>query len=152
MTGRIILSLALFLPLAGRCAPAAEEPLKALRKGDFLYLKMPRSLVALVRSPGWQEGAPESVATAGALKISPLRSLIRSPANILTAVDAKGQTREVEAGEDEIELLLGLGAQPTGKYGYALKRFLRLRILDPGPSLLIEAGEEKYRFAIEAAP
>jgi len=152
MKGRIILSLALLLPLTALAIPMKKKPGKAIHSGDFIYLKMPKSLVNTVRSPGWKKDAPDWVASTGELKISPMRSLIRSPGNILTAVDAKGQTHEVEAGKDEVELLRDMGAKPAGKFGYALKRFLRLKIENPGKTLVIEAGKEKHRFSVVAAP
>ncbi|PCI37125.1 MAG: hypothetical protein COB53_07450 [Elusimicrobia bacterium] len=145
----------MLLPLGAIAAPDAkesEESAMAVRVGDFVYLKMPRSLGNAVRSPGWSEDAPKWVASLGEFKISPMRSLIRSPGNILTAVDADGQTREVEASKDEVELLRDLGAKSAGKYGYALKRFLRLEIEDSGKkSFVIEAGDEQHRFAFEPA-
>ena len=154
MRGKIILSLALLLPLGAIAASneTEEEPGKAVRVGEFVYLKMPRVLGNTVRSPGWSEDAPEWVASVGDFKISPMRSIIRSPGNILTAVDAEGQTREVQASRAEVELLRDLGAQTAGKYGYALKRFLRLEIEDSGTkSFVIESGDEQHRFAFEPA-
>ncbi|OIO04360.1 MAG: hypothetical protein AUJ52_15475 [Elusimicrobia bacterium CG1_02_63_36] len=150
--GRGISLLAvLLLPMAWVSAGAedAPKPGRAIRSGEFVYLHMPRALVNTIRSPGWAKNAPESVAAAGSFKISPLRSLIRSPFNILTAVDAEGQTREVEANEDEIKLLRELGAESAGTGGYALKRFLRLELKNPSKSLTITAGESSFPFAVE---
>ncbi len=152
MRERIILLLALLLPFAAHAIPVEKKPAKAVRVGNYVYLKLPRALVNTVRSPGWAEDSPKWVASIGEFKISPLRSLIRAPGNILTAVDAEGQTREVEANKDEILLLRDLGAKPAGKFGYSLKRFLRLEIENPGKSLVIESGEDEHRFAVVSAP
>lgn len=149
MGRRFILLTALLLPLAAFAAEPAAKPERALRSGKFVYLHMPRALVNTIRSPGWAKGAPESVASVGAFKISPMRSLIRSPFNILTAVDAEGQTREVEASEDEVRLLRELGAKSAGTGGFALKRFLRLELESSSKTLTITAGEESFPFAVE---
>jgi hypothetical protein len=151
MTGRILLLSSLLLPAGAYAAAPKKAPGKALRSGNFVYLKMPRALVNKVRSPGWADGAPEWIARAGELKISPMRSLIRSPYNILTAVDAEGQTKEVEASEDEVRLLRSLGARSAGTGGFALKRFLRLEMEDPPKSLRIEADGKTFAFDVEKA-
>ncbi|MBI5240832.1 MAG: hypothetical protein HY926_10200 [Elusimicrobia bacterium] len=145
-------------------APAAAAEGKPFGKGggmkdriaysldQEIVVKMPEEVKTVLRDISL---AGRPVGSIGGKEIRGLGDMIKTPADVITAVTAEGQVTEAMVSGEMKKFLVKLGAEPVGETGYSFRGFLLVKKegfwTKPGPLTITVKGKDAP-FVFEVYP